>query len=396
MENNFPFHSKAKELALVLPYYLAPTSSALRDVVLAHALVNGHEVLVEKLMSKAETPPAVPSTNGQTVRLRVSEQPVSPTLAHMRILQALERRPTPVFVDAIAKGARFKRGHLKSSLPCHDWEKNWEERDRRSAAKEDRNDRRLTSLFAERERLERLDIAHENRAREHRNPLDGGSNIAQMASIGDCSFYSEQIELVWQEVLDHKGLVSVSETEGDENQTEAEPTVTGTHVHKIMITFAGRREEKMSLAELPRRHRSLFLWVEHLRLLQWFEERKEKRQRQDREEQQMADRSYCHVPRPSAFATSLSDMLVRLEGLKASMEYLLRGLLETRQWDDMSNGLKGATTPQASSKKRKSQPGEQDLAVGGCQVSTAMAKATTITVERAASPESPCKRAKEI
>ena len=394
LENNFPCHAKATELAQVLPHYLAPTSSALRDVVLAHALVNGHEVLVEWLMSKETTTIAVLSTNG---RRRESEQPVGPTLAHMRILQALERRPTPAFVDAIATGAPFKRGHLKSSLPCHKWEKDWEERDRRSAAKEDHNDRRLTSLFAERERLKRLDIADENRARvqqEHRNPLEGGSNIAQMASIGDRSHFCEQIDLVCPEVLDQKGLVSVSETEGEENQTEAEPTVTGTSAHKIMIIFAGRREEKVSLAELPQRHRSLCLWVEHLRLLQWFEERKEKRQRQEREGQQTANRAYCHVPRPSAFATSLSDMLVRLGGLKTSMEHLFRGLLDTRQWNDMRNCLKGVTTPQTGSKKRKSQPGEEDLAVNGRQGCTAIATAGKILVERTPSPETPCKRAK--
>jgi hypothetical protein len=118
-------HRQAKELMSVLPLFVPADSPALRDVALAHALVNGNVAVVKELMSGTYLDEIVDVDGEEDVkplskaavkpRLGNPEQPVLPTLAHWRILQAIERKPVDQFVDRIVDGAPFKRGYVQSS-----------------------------------------------------------------------------------------------------------------------------------------------------------------------------------------------------------------------------------------------------------------------------------------
>lgn len=178
-----PFDAGAKELAVCLQKYLPPTSSALRDIVLAHALVNGNEDMAKKLMEgewKGEskgTDVAKASTKAANLakgRLGAPEQPVSPTFAHLRILQALERKPIPIFLQTLLHGAPFKRGYVKSSLPSRMKEHDWKRRDEVSKSKGRKDDRRLEALFEVKRRLE--DADKKSKRKQRRKDAEVGSD----------------------------------------------------------------------------------------------------------------------------------------------------------------------------------------------------------------------------
>lgn len=113
---------------LTLLEYLDADSPEMRDVVLAHVLVNGNVELLHKLMlvenaEEKQGGVATESEGGDTKSSRMDEsagpaspkqirKPILPTLAHLRILQKLDRRPLPIFVDCILNGAPFQRGYV--------------------------------------------------------------------------------------------------------------------------------------------------------------------------------------------------------------------------------------------------------------------------------------------
>ncbi|UZJ56384.1 hypothetical protein CBS101457_005704 [Exobasidium rhododendri] len=177
-----PFDAKAIELADVLPKYLSPTSSALRDVVLAHALVNGNEDIARSLLEgewegKEGKPSTAKMTNLVKAREGAPEQPVAPTLAHLRILQAIDRKPMGVFVTAILRGAPFKRGFVKSSLPSRRKESDWKLRDEWSKKKGKKDDRPLEILFEEKNRLEKMDRSAKRHKNQRKKEITSGSDL---------------------------------------------------------------------------------------------------------------------------------------------------------------------------------------------------------------------------
>lgn len=240
------------ETARFLLSILHPDSPGIRDVLLSHALVNGNVELLEMMMADKHD-----EEEAQTEKEQEKKGAVLPTMAHLLILQKLQRKPLDVFINSILRGAPFKRGYVQSStLYTRQKEVNLQQRQEWYAKKGHKDDRAMTTLYNQKrglqaegkclldettESTERLNVEVEAIAKEVESPIDSETEDEDDDGMQD------------GDDLDMEGLMV--------------PLVSTARFQCNNLSY------NLSLTELMTRKKSIALWKEHLELLQWFEER---------------------------------------------------------------------------------------------------------------------------
>lgn len=461
-----PYHRKAKDMALELLSFLPASSPALQDVLMAHALINGNESLLETMMNGAyggdETgggrdvkPVTKPTTNHAKGRHGQPEKPILPTLAHLRILQAVERKPVQKFIHCIIEGAPFKTGHVDANLQGRSEDDEVDSGEDELGVRRKwyevsghKDDPRLTSLFEEKRRLEEQDKGGKKKGRtskkassrksqarastkhddgaEEEEDDDEMNDFSLTKAVGQAAGSSErtstrshlkrsttkkpihyvdefpltseeensedkekesrvntkakkaikkvqtkkkagsnkETELDESKVLEMLGddqraaasnvefaelfgngsdLSDLSSDAGDlqkDEKNESEEEITDEDEEDLygfdrddvpIITLDLENvEHKIPLNILKRRWQSLSLWQEHLRLLLWFERRKERLVKEKAAKLREAGRSWERAGK-SKFSLALSEMIRRVESVCKSMDEALQPALRTRR-----------------------------------------------------------------
>lgn len=343
-----------KETARALLELLDEDSPGIRDVLLAHALVNGNVELLEVMMEGQYDDKSQEETAKSNTR-----RPVLPTLAHLLILQKLQRRPLDVFVNSILRGAPFKRGYVKSpTLFTREKEVNLHQRQEWYIKKGYKDDRPLSGLFREKSRLQELDESTLQDSVDA-SLLDHRVEANQVVASSVSQQATEQDE----------GVELDSDTEDKSNllDVEEELDLKGSIVEKmcrVQIDCNGLQYD-LTLSELIKRKRSVSLWKDHLELLQWLEEREEKKAGTASNGEESIHRN--------DFFNGLKEMLKKVDNLELALDSLsLKKTEERRKEVVMARQAKArladgiSTTNQASgvlSVKRKDCDGESDESV---------------------------------
>ena len=105
-----------------------------------------------------------------------------------------------------------------------------------------------------------------------------------------------------------------SETEDELEGDEEDEDIVADDAPEVKVQLEDE-EVSMPLEEMQRRCTSLGLWLEHLRLLQWFERRKE-RLAKEKAQKARGDRQQWERVLKSRFALALGEMIKRLEALE--------------------------------------------------------------------------------
>lgn len=313
---------KVESVTRLLCEHLDNNSPAMRDVILAHVLVNGNVELAQRLMtgayccypkydSEANTSMQCPHT-----LMKVKARPVLPTLAHLRIIQKLDRRPLKVYVDCILDGAPFKQGYVKSSLHVPEEMENIDKRRVSYREQGHRDDGPVMELYREKSRLE---------------GIDAGSGELEH-SAGEVGESESTLATRYHEAE------AVDMTEDLSNAKQ--------HFQVDDINYT------MTVAELIRRSKSLDLWKQHLCLLQWFEKRKEIGE--TFEDDEAASRNgHCSQ---KSFSAGLDDMLIKVTALHVAMQKQISALEHklTASGDEMRS------KDEVDAKRKRSAPMRSD------------------------------------
>lgn len=301
---------KVEDVSHVLAEYLDADSPAMRDVLLAHALINGNVELLQKLMSgeycieeisndtagDASTSDVAGACASRNVQ---EKKPILPTLAHLRILQKVDRRPLPIFIDCILRGAPFKRGYVMSLLVMRSKEEDIEKRREWYKTKGHRDDRPQMAMF---------------QRKEEQEEQDNDEEALRVATINDASE---------KDIID-----SDTEDEGEDIDGE----VTGSELHdvpRVQFEFDDV-EYDIKMSELIRRGKSLALWKDHLHLLQWYEKRNEKIRRGE-----VAEVNKTATVKQKAsktqFSLGLNDMIKKVDAFDAELKKQIAICTEKRR-----------------------------------------------------------------
>lgn len=242
----------ASETAMALVELLGPDNPAIRDVLLSHAIVNGNVELLEKLMSgDHDDRQAIQSIEGKR-----DKRPVLPTMAHLLILQKLDRRPLDIFIKCILRGAPFKHGYVKSStFYGHQRDDDVKERQKQYNLEGHKDDAAMASLYREKERLQRLNHSEENDQRSCKGILDQETSVSTTRANVESDLEEEDGSL-------KRPRNTFKRRKLEKGDTSSRSNLEGMLTHKNSLT----------------------LWREHLEVLQWLEERIRKLKQRKNEE----------------------------------------------------------------------------------------------------------------
>lgn len=310
---------KTKETAHALIDILGVDDDAIRDVLLSHALANGNMELSHKLMAMDNSTDMGSGKNATAM----------PTLSHLMVLQKLGRRPLGLFLDCILRGAPFKQGYVKSSLlPKREIEVACTSESALSSEDPCRDDGPMLYLYAEKARLQKLDQD------VHQDIVSNGKENTDDA----CHKVAGTMD------LSHRDQSFLSKTDLYLQESILEPDP--------IVTFeCCQRQFKLDLKSLVRQKRSLVLWLDHLELLLWFENRKIETGNED---------STIRIGVTNPFYIGLSEMIKEVRTLRGVFDLHLTQQAKIDKISKLKMGLMVAQTDgkeegctKRSNKKRK-------------------------------------------
>lgn len=279
-KNDAPYHIKNMEVDSVFENLFRPIdfkeypagiicevlgadNPLVQDVVLAHTLINGNTELARRIMTTYDEPSIV------RVKGRRPSELVGPTLAHLLILQKIDRRPIPDVITAILRGASFKVGYVESSVyfPGLDDEDDVASCRSYQSWRGEEDDEPLMTLFKEKAQLEELDS--QKRAKRGGAGSRSQSVQEQTKESGSSTDYTsgKASGRIDAELEDRKGVAEVDELDLEGRYIKMIPNI------DIDTPLDA---ETISLIELLRRSKSISLWRKHIEVLHWLEERKKK------------------------------------------------------------------------------------------------------------------------
>lgn len=282
--------AKGSRTAGMLVHLSGRESPAIRDVVLSHALVNGNKTLVRQLMQGDYQGRKAKKADGSEA---FQKKPVLPTFAHLLTLQKLNRVPLNAWTESILRGAPFKQGYVKSLIYFADQKDiSIEERDRRYWEEGHKDDPPMTSLYRERDRVQKMEVCQrtlvEEESSRHASEMlrSGKQKRLRIFDTGEKSADSD---------CEAEAEIEVGYLEGTTRRLEFKK-----HYYDL------------TLQDLQAYKKSLTLWKDHFELLQWLGQRDATGRRSKEGGGSKNDVSDVELVRASKFDKALTKILQRI------------------------------------------------------------------------------------
>lgn len=297
-----------KELAMVILRYLKTNDAAIRDVLLAHAMVNGNVKLSYKLLYGTWTRTLV--SKDDTANSSPNEilvEPVSPTLAHLLILQKLGREPLNCFVELILIGSPFLQGHVKSSQYKLNREQVYERR------------------------VERHSVWH---GQKNDEPM-----LSQLVGMIDAE--SEEMDEMKAKICSRDSLLDKEDSAFEDEKTlDLMTELAESEELCIEVNLEGYLHE-VTVNDVRNISKSLALWLKHLLLLQSSEKRKELIRKTALN---LVNQGSSTAPSSdrSSFSLGLDDMIRRVQSFRKELR---------QKWDLKVQAVREANIEQLQAEK---------------------------------------------